>query len=65
MSIPCDMNFKMEKRQRFLESTLHIYKVSDYKIKDAINFVVQFDFKKIIKDVNKQMLNQLERRDNK
>lgn len=56
MSIPCNMNFTMDrKRQRYLESTLHIYKVPDYKIKDALNFIEQFDFKKIIKDINKEM----------
>lgn len=45
MSIPCDMYFTMGRKiSRFLETTFLIYRVSDEKIAEAIDFVSQFDF---------------------
>ena len=60
MTIPCDMYFTMERKiARFLETTFLIYRVSDKKIKEAIEFVSQFDFKKIADDVIKSMLEKI------
>ncbi len=45
MTIPCDMWFTMEKKiTAFLESTFKIYDVGPGKIKEAIEFVKQFDY---------------------
>lgn len=46
MTVPCDMYFTMERKiKRFLETTFLVYRVSDEKIKEATDFVSQFDFK--------------------
>ncbi len=51
MTIPCDMWFTMEQKiQSFLECTFRLYRIPDEKIKEAIEFVKQFDFKKIAKE---------------
>lgn len=48
MTIPCDMYFTMERKvKRFLETTFLVYRFSDEKIKQAIDFVSQFDFASI------------------
>lgn len=61
MSVPCTIYFTMEdKIARFLETTFLVYRVSDEKIGEAVEFVSRFDFKKIADDVLKNMLNYLE-----
>ena len=61
MSVPCDMYFTMDRKIRsFLESTFLLYRVSDEKIKEAIDFVKQFDWGKIAKGVMDNMLAYLE-----
>jgi len=51
MSIPCDMYFTMDRKiRRFLETTFLIYRVPDEKIQEAIQFVSQFDFPKLVND---------------
>ncbi len=51
MTIPCNMWFTMEQKvQAFLECTFRLYCVPDEKVKEAIAFVKQFDFKKIAKE---------------
>ncbi len=48
MTVPCDMWFTMEEKvEAFLKSVFRLYYVSDEKIEEAIDFVKQFDFKKI------------------
>lgn len=61
MSVPCDIYFTMDRKIRtFLESTFLLYRVPDEKIKEAIEFVKQFDWKTIADDVIKNMLSYLE-----
>lgn len=61
MSVPCDIYFTMERKVRaFLESTFLLYRVPDEKIKEAIEFVKQFDWKIIAQGVVDNMLAYLE-----
>ena len=63
MTVPCDYYYTMERKIRvFLESTFLIYRVPDEKIEEAINFVLQFDWKTIAQDVIDNMLKFLESR---
>ena len=62
MTVPCDMYFTMERKvRRFLETTFLVYRVSDEKIKQAIEFVEQFDFVKAAQDTINNLLAYLER----
>lgn len=62
MSVPCDMYFTMDRKVKgFIESTLLLYRVSDEKIKEAIEFVSQFDFEALAKQVIEGMLAALEK----
>lgn len=59
MNRNCDMFFTMDvKIEKFIEVLLLIYRVPNDKIKEAIEFVKQFDFKelvpKFIKDLHKK-----------
>ena len=57
MTIPCDMYFTMDRKiKRFLETTFKLYDVPEEKIKEAIEFVSQFDFKIIAKETIDKML---------
>lgn len=57
MTIPCDRYFTMERKvAAFLETTLLVYEVPRKKIKEAIEFVSQFDFEQIAKDLVQSML---------
>ncbi len=50
MTVPCNMWFTMDQKvASFLECSFRMYKVSDEKISEAIEFVKQFDFKDIAK----------------
>lgn len=61
MSVPCNMYFTMDRKvRRFLETTFLVYRVSDEKINEAIEFVSKFDFKEIASQVIDQMLSYLE-----
>ena len=52
MNVPCDKYFTMERKvKRFIESTFLIFKVSEEKINEAIEFVGRFDFKTIADEV--------------
>ena len=63
MSVPCNMYFTMERKlRRFLETTFLIYRVSDEKINEAIEFVSKYDFKMISQGVLERMLKYLEDR---
>lgn len=65
MSVPCDMYFTMERKVKaFLESTLLLYRVSDEKIKQAIEFVSQFDYVSLSKKVIEELLAYLEAESN-
>lgn len=62
MSVPCDIYFTMERKVKgFIESTLLLYRVSDEKIKEAIDFVSQFNFENLAKQVISNMLETLEK----
>ena len=61
MTIPCDMYFTMDRKvRRFLETTFLVYRVSDEKINEAIEFVKKFDFALIAQETISQMLKHLE-----
>lgn len=61
LSVPCDVYFTMERKLRvFLETTFLIYHVPEEKIQEAIEFVMQFDWKSIANGVIQQMLEFLE-----
>ena len=63
MSVPCNMYFTMDRKiKRFIETTFLIYRISDEKINEAIDFVSQFDFKRISQGVLERMLKYLEDR---
>lgn len=57
MTIPCDMYFTMERKvKRFLETTLLIYEIPKEKIREAVEFVSQFDYLALAKNVIDSML---------
>ena len=57
MTVPCSMWFTMDKKVKaFLETTFSIYKVSEEKVKEAIEFVSQFDFKQSAEELIQHML---------
>jgi len=61
ITVPCDVYFTMERKvKRFLEATFLIFRVEDKKIKEAIDFVLKFDFEKIAKEVLDKFLESLE-----
>jgi len=61
MSVPCDIYYTMERKIReFLEATLLLYRVPDEKIGEAIDFVLQFDWKTIAESITDRMLRYLE-----
>ncbi len=61
MSVPCDIYFTMERKiKAFLEATFLVLEIPKEKIGEAVEFVSQFDWKKIAQDVIEQMLNFLE-----
>ncbi len=61
MTTPCDMYFTMDRKvRRFIETTLLLYRVSDEKINEANDFVLQFDFESFAKQVIEDMLKYLE-----
>ncbi len=61
MSVPCDMYFTMERKvKRYLESSFAVYGVPKTKTLEAIQFVSQFDFKKIAQQFIDSMISSLE-----
>ena len=63
ISVPCDMYFTMDRKvKRFLESNLKIYDVKQEIIDETLQFLKQFDFNKIAKDVLNTLFNYLEQR---
>lgn len=61
MTVPCDMYFTMDRKvKRFLETTFLVYRVSDKKIKETIEFVSQFDYETIAQQTIDNMLAYLE-----
>ncbi len=65
MTIPCDMWFTMDQKvESFLESTFLIFRIPDEKIKEAVEFVKQFDFIAIAENTIKSMFAVLEARAN-
>lgn len=58
---PCDIFFPMERKVRaFLENTLLLYEIDKAKREEAINFVMQFDWKTIAQGVIDNLLEYLE-----
>ncbi len=63
MTIPCDMWFTMDQKvASFLETTFLVYRVPDEKIKEAIEFVSQFDYKQMAQNTIQAMIQRLEER---
>lgn len=61
MTIPCDMWFTMDQKvEAFLENTFLLYHVPEKKIKEAIKFVSQFDYKTIVQGLVEQVMQELE-----
>lgn len=61
MTTPCDMYFTMDRKvRRFIETTLLVYRVSNEKINEAIDFVIQFNFEALAEQVIEGMLKYLE-----
>lgn len=61
MTIPCDMWFTMERKvAAFLENTFLLYHVPQEKIRQAIEFVSQFDYPTIARNMIDSMLRELE-----
>lgn len=57
MTVPCNMWFTMdEKIKAFLETTFSLYKVPEEKVKEAIEFVSQFNFKQSAEKLIQDML---------
>lgn len=57
MMVPCDMWFTMDQKvETFLETTLRVYCVPEEKIREAVEFVSQFDYKKIADETINAML---------
>ncbi len=60
MTIPCDMWFTMDQKvEAFLENTFLLYRIPEEKIRQAIEFVSQFDFTTIAKNMIDTMLCEL------
>ena len=63
MTVPCNMFFDMDTKVRFfLTSTFRLYKISEEKISEAIEFVGKFDFGAIAEEVIGHMLEFFESR---
>ena len=61
MCVPCDKYFTMDRKiKRFLEATFLLFKVDNLKINEAIDFVKQFNFEEITKEVNETLIEYLE-----
>lgn len=57
MTIPCDMYFTMDRKiKRFLETNFKLYDVPQKKLKEAVEFVSQFDFGQIADSLIKSMI---------
>lgn len=62
MTVPCDMYFTIERKvARFLETTFLVYRVPDEKIRQAIEFVGQFDYPAVARQTIQHMLDYLEK----
>ena len=62
MMIPCSDSFPMEKKVRsFLEASLRIYQVPEEKIREAIEFVKQFDYPALARKTIDTMFAELKR----
>lgn len=66
MSVPCDMYFTMDRKvKRYLETSFAVYGVPKTRIHEAIQFVSQFDFEKLARQVIDSMLDSLEKNKHK
>lgn len=63
LTVPCDMYFTMDRKiRRFIETTFKIYDVDNKKIEESLEFISQFDFNKIAKDVIDSLFEYIETR---
>lgn len=61
ISMPCNMYFTMERKvNRFLETTMLVYRVPEKKIEECINFVKHFDFVELAEKTVAKMLEYVE-----
>lgn len=60
MTIPCNMWFTMEEKiKSFLTTTFRVYELPREKIEETIEFVSQFDFKKIAQETIDNLLSEI------
>lgn len=63
MTKKCDMWFTMEdKVKNFLTATFRVFKLSDEKTEEAIEFVSRFDYAKIVDETTENMLGEIKER---
>ena len=63
IQVPCDMYFTMNRKiKRFIETNLKIYDVNIDTINSVLEFLKQFDFEHIAKDVLDSLFDYLEKR---
>ena len=63
LTIDCDKYFTIDRKiKRFLETTFLIYRVSDEKIKEIIDFIDQIDFESLEKLTQNKILGYIESR---
>lgn len=61
LSVPCDMYFTIDRKvKRFLETTFLVYRMSDEKINEIIEFISKFDFTKYAEEVKETLFSYLE-----
>lgn len=61
MMIPCHDELTMERKvKRYLETTLLLFRVSDEKIQEAIEFVSQFDYITLAKNIIEHLIQYLQ-----
>ncbi len=57
ITVPCNMWFTMEQKvESFIEITMIVYRVPEEKIKEIIQFVKQFDFRRLADNTVKEMI---------
>lgn len=61
MTVPCNMWFTMEQKvEAFLKSSFHVFQIPEEKIREAVEFVSQFDYQKFADTIIKDLLERLE-----
>ena len=52
LTVPCDMYFTMDRKiERFLQTSLRIYKVPEERIEEVVNFISEFNMEELANQV--------------